>query len=328
MSKFTDGVTFMKRLKLTMVILVAALFSTDSLFAQKLKTVTLGMTGKTIATVPFELAVERGYFKQQGFDIKLITINQSDVIIKAIMSDELNFMSIIPTAILAAVRGIPVQTVAVNVESAPYVLVGKPDVKTMSDMRGKKIAVSSLGGMSTYLVRQIVSLNGLQPDRDVGFIAVGGSGARSVSLSAGFVDAALMTIPLNYELERKGFTRLAWGPDFVRYPLNGIAASAEFLAKNRSMTIALLKAVAAGVQEVKQRKSEAIAFIKKYLSLQDEDASRSYEFLITNMPDNLITADATIKTAMEFAALALKLKPDAVPDIDKVRDWSFARSVK
>jgi NitT/TauT family transport system substrate-binding protein len=286
------------------------------------------MTGKTIATVPFEVAIARGYFKQQGLDVKLITINQSDVIVKAIMSDELNFMSIIPTAILAAVRGIPVQTIAVNVESAPYVLVGRPEVKSMSDMKGKKIAVSSLGGMSTILVRQIVALNGLNPDREVTFVAVGGSAARSVSLAAGFVDAALMTVPLNYELERKGFTRLAWGPDFVRYPLNGIAASAEFLAKNRELALSLLKGVAAGVQDVKQRKSDAIGFIKKYLSLQDEDASRSYEFLTANMPDNLMTADATIKAAMEFAAQALKLKPDAVPDIDKVRDWSLARALK
>lgn len=318
----------MKRLMLGLFIVAAVLFSTESLFAQKLKTVTLGMTGKTITTVPFDLAIERGHFKQQGLDVKLITINQSDVIIKAIMSDELNFTSIIPTAILAAVRGIAIQTIAVNVESAPYVLVGRPDIKSMNDMKGKKIGVSSLGGMSTYLVREIVSLNGLQPDRDVTFVAVGGSGTRSVSLAAGFVEAALMTIPLNYELERKGFTRLAWGPDFVRYPLNGIAASAEFLAKNRSLAVALLKAIAAGVQDVRQRKADSVAFIKRYLALQDEDALRSYEFLIGNMPDNLMTPDAVIKTAMEFAGQALKLKPEAIPDIDKVRDWSFARSLK
>ncbi len=46
------------------------------------------------------------------------------------------------------------------------------------------------------------------------------------------------------------------------------------------------------------------------------------------MPDNMIVDDVVIRQAMEFAAYSLKLKPDAVPDISKVRDWSFARAAK
>jgi hypothetical protein len=62
------------------------------------------MTGRTIATLPFEVSIRNGHFKKAGLDVKLVTINQSDVIIKATMTNELTFMSIIPTAILAAVR--------------------------------------------------------------------------------------------------------------------------------------------------------------------------------------------------------------------------------
>jgi NitT/TauT family transport system substrate-binding protein len=317
----------MKRFTLIYLLLLLGLFSANIVSAQNLKSISLGTTGKTIATVPFEVSVQRGYFKEQGLDVRQITINQSDVIVRAIVANELQFMSIIPTAILATVRGIPVQTIAVNVESAPYVLVGTPGVKSMSDMKGKKVGVSSLVGMSTNVVREIVAKNGLNPERDVTFIAVGGSGARSAALAAGFVDAALVTIPLNYELERKGFTRLAWGPDFVRYPLNGIAASTEFLPKNRLLAISLLKGLAAGVRDVKQRKAETIAFIKKYLSLQDEDATSSYEFLVANSRDDLIADDPVIQSAINFAAQSLKLKPESV-SIDKVRDWSYAKAIK
>jgi NitT/TauT family transport system substrate-binding protein len=109
----------------------------------------------------------------------LITIRQSDVIIKATMAGELNFMSVIPTAILASVRGLPIRVLAVNLDNAPYVLVGRPQIKTMMDLKGKKIAVSSLGGMSTLVVREIVARNGLDPDRDVTYLAVGGSETRS-----------------------------------------------------------------------------------------------------------------------------------------------------
>ncbi len=264
-------------------------------FCQKLRPVTLGLTGKSLTTLIFEMSIRRGHFKQQGLDVKLITIRQSDVIIKATMAGELNLMSVIPTAILASVRGLPIRTIAVNVDNAPYVLVGRPQIKSMSDLKGKKIAVSSLGGMSTLVVREIVARSGLDPDRDVTYLAV-------------------------------GYTRLAWGPDYVRYPMNGISGSPDYFTANRDLVLAVLRGMAAGARDVKQRKSEMITFLKGYLEVPEDEAVKSYEFLVSHMPDNMIVDDAVIKSAMEFAASALKLKPDAVPDISKVRDWSYARA--
>ena len=242
------------------------------------------------------------------------------------MAGELNFMSIIPTAILASVRGLPIRTIAVNLDNAPYVLVGRPQIKSMNDLKGKKIAVSSVGGMSTLVVRAIVARSGLDPDRDVTYMAVGGSDTRSSAMEAGFVDAALMTIPLNYAPERQGYNRLAWGPDYVRYPMNGISGSPDYFAANRDLVLALLRGMAGGVRDIKQRKSEMITFLKSYLEVPEDEAAKSYEFLISHMPDNSIADDGVIRSAMEFAASAFKLKPEAVPDISKVRDWSYARA--
>jgi ABC-type nitrate/sulfonate/bicarbonate transport system substrate-binding protein len=220
----------MKRYGLTILICLVGVFLATQGFCQKLKPVTLGLTGRTLTTLVFEMSIRKGHFKQQGLDVKLITIRQSDVIVKAIMAGELNFMSVIPTAILASVRGLPIRTIAVNLDNAPYVLVGRPQIKSMNDLKGKKIGVSSLGGMSTLVVRKIVARSGLDPDRDVTYLSVGGSETRSGSMAAGFVDAALMTIPLNFAPERQGYNRLAWGPDYVRYPMNGISGSPDYFA--------------------------------------------------------------------------------------------------
>ncbi|HVO95286.1 MAG TPA: ABC transporter substrate-binding protein, partial [Terriglobales bacterium] len=234
----------MKRCVPITLFFVATLFLASPGFCQKLRPITLGFTRKSLTTLIFETSIRRGHFKQQGLDVKLITIRQSDVIIKATMAGELNFMSVIPTAILASVRGLPIRTIAVNVDNAPYVLVGRPQIKSMSDLKGKKIAVSSLGGMSTLLVREMVARSGLDPDRDVTYLAVGGSETRSGAMGAGFVDAALMTIPLNYAPERQGYNRLAWAPDLVRYPMNGISGSPEYFAANRELVLAILRGMA------------------------------------------------------------------------------------
>jgi hypothetical protein len=68
-----------------------------------------------------------------------------------------------------------------------------------------------------------------------------------------------------------------------------------------------------------------VTFLKSYLEVPEDEAAKSYESPISHMPDNIIIDDAMIRQAMEFATSALKLKPDAVPDISNVRGWSYAR---
>lgn len=288
----------------------------------------MGRTTGSIGMVPLELSVNRGYFKRQGLDVQLITIRQSDIIIKATIGGELNFMDIIPTAILASVRGLPIRTVAVALKSAPYVLIGQPNLRSPAELKGKKIGVSSVGSMSAYLVREILARNGLNPDRDVTLLSVGGTSSRTAALFGGTIDAALVVAPENYALERKGYRRLLFASDYVNYPLSGVATSADLLAKNKPLVTSFLKGLLEGAKFVRQNKSETITFIKGYLKVPDDEAEKSYDFLVKEMPQDLIADDGAMRTAMEFARHAIKVPPEAVPDISKVRDWSFAEAAR
>src|SRR5437016_12516145 len=95
----------MKRCGFMVLFSMATFFLAISGFCQKLRPVTIGLTGKSLATAAFEMSIRKGHFKQEGLDVKFITIRQSDVIIKAIMAGELYFISIIPTSLLATGLG-------------------------------------------------------------------------------------------------------------------------------------------------------------------------------------------------------------------------------
>ena len=313
-----------RRIGFILALAFLSFFFREHLFAQTLRVATVGITGPNIGLVPLEMAVRKGLFKRQGLDVRVITVRQSDVIIKATLAGELHFMDIVPTAILAAVRGLPIRTIAITVKRAPYVLIGQPQIKSIADLKGKKIGVSSLGGLSTYLVRELVTQAGLNSDRDVTYLSVGGTSSRSAALASGTIDSALVLAPDNFALERKGYRRLVWTPDFVDYPFSGVAASADFLARERDFTMAFLKILVAATQDVRQNRNESIGFIKSYLRVGDEEAEKSYEFLVKDMVANLVPDDRVIRSAMNFAAKSLKLQPEAIPDISKIRDWSFA----
>jgi NitT/TauT family transport system substrate-binding protein len=318
----------MKQLRIILIALLSIAMFSKSGWSQSLKTVTMARTTGSIGMVPLEFAVNRGYFKKQGLDVQLITVRQSDVIIAATVSGELNFMDIIPTAILASMRGLPIRTIAVVLNRAPYVLIGQPNVRSPEELKGKRIGVSSVGGMSAYLVREIIARSGLNPDRDVTLLAIGGTSARVAALLGGTIDAALVVAPDNYALERKGYRRLLLASDYVNYPLSGVAASADFLARNKAVAVSFLKGLLEGAKFTRENKSDAVSFIKKYLKVPDDEAEKSYEFLIKEMPPDLLPEDAVVRSGMNFAQSALKLSSDAVPDISKVRDWSFIEAAR
>ena len=83
-----------------------------------------------------------------------------------------------------------------------------------------------------------------------------------------------------------------------------------------------------GAKFARENKSDSVAFSKEYLKVPDDEAEKSYDFLIKEMPQDLIPEDAVILAGIDFAKSALKLSPEAVPDISKVRDWSFAESAR
>src|SRR5499433_2745445 len=318
----------MTQLRIALIALLSIATFSQSGFAQSMKTVTMVRTTGSIGMVPLEFGVNRGFFKKQGLDVQLLTVRQSDVIIAATVANELNFMDIIPTAILASVRGLPIKTIGVVLKSAPYVLVAQPALRLAADLKGKRIGVSSVAGMSAYLVREILARNGVNPDRDVTFLAVGGTSSRSAALFGGTIDAALVVAPDNYPLERKGYRRLLLASDYVNYPLSGVAASADFLAKNKAVAVSFLKGLMEGAKFARENKSDSVAFIKDYLKLPDDEAEKSYDFLIKEMPQDLISEDAVIRAGIDFAKSALKLSAEAVPDISRVRDWSFAEAAR
>src|SRR5258708_12234613 len=65
---------------------IASLFLATSAFCQKLRPVTIGLTGKSLATAAFEMSVRKGHFKQEGLDVNFITLRHSHLIITAILA--------------------------------------------------------------------------------------------------------------------------------------------------------------------------------------------------------------------------------------------------
>ena len=124
------------------------------------------------STFTLPLAHLRGFFQEEGLQAELIRI-RSAVALPALTSGEIDYHTVVSPALIAALRGIPVRLVACFAPGLTTAIIARPEFKTIQDLKGKTIGLNSIGGGLESTVRMMLKHYGLDPDKDVKFLATG-----------------------------------------------------------------------------------------------------------------------------------------------------------
>jgi ABC-type nitrate/sulfonate/bicarbonate transport system substrate-binding protein len=142
-------------------------FSQVAVSAAPLK-VRLAYPTRSMSLLHIQVAAEKGFFIKQGLDVEAIQI-RSAVSLPALLGNEIQYMTSIGTGIRAAAKGLPIKVVLVSRDSPLFFVVSR--VKTIPELRGKKIGVTGNPGSSTEVVtRLVLERHGLQAGRDYAFV--------------------------------------------------------------------------------------------------------------------------------------------------------------
>jgi NitT/TauT family transport system substrate-binding protein len=201
-----------------------------------------------------------------------------------------------------------------------HALMVKPEIKRVEDLKGKKIAVSTLGSLTDFLVRYIARQKGLNPDRDVTLITTGGDAERIVALKSGVVDGAAMSHPGYGRAQRMGFSMLWDSAKEVNYPWMEITTHKATVKSDRETIMNYMRAHLEGIALFKRDREFGKRVMKKVLRLDDEELlNESYgifsqAFIAAPYP-NL----PGMKTSYEYVATTR-------PDVWKHKPEEFADS--
>ncbi len=135
-----------------------------------------GLTGES---APLWVAREAGFLKGYGIDAKLVYMEGGRLSIQSLLSNTTQFMAGDAVSALSAIAGgadIVLLASAKNV--LPYVFAVSKDVRRGEDLKGKIIATSQVGGRAGEIARMVIRNMGLDPDKDVNYLAVGGTMSR------------------------------------------------------------------------------------------------------------------------------------------------------
>jgi NitT/TauT family transport system substrate-binding protein len=285
----------------------------------------IASTGPGVSTLPLEIASRKGFFRDEGLAVLTITM-RTNIAVNALLTRNVDYATPSTSIVKAATAGLAVKLLAVLLGRPDYFLTVRKDIKSVKDLKGKRIAIGSFGAAADLALRAVARQDGLDPDRDLIRLQIGGGASRYASLLAGSVDATILTLPYNLQAEKAGYKDLLWFGEHMELPLSGLAARDETIQKNSKQVSGVVRAVLRAMTFAAANREETTEIIINWLKVEQGVAAKSYDLGKPSWSAGGVVSDGAVKVLIDQSLLELKSK-DAVP-LDKVRNWSFAERAR
>lgn len=309
----------MNRIILYVVLIVPTLMSPALAQTSKIH---ISAPSKSLSWFPIHLAREKGFYRAEALDVDYV-IMKPQVAMQALIAGDVGYTTALGSTIRAALRNIPLRVVMTIADKPLFALMAKPEIKSVEELRGRLVGVSSFGASTDTYARALLRRYGLMPNQDVKILALGGGTLRIAAMESGAIDAALIEAPYNVMLERKGFRRILFVGDVIPSPLAGLGTKLEKIQKQPEEVQRLVRATLRGVRYAKDNKAEAIRLIMKWSEMDQDLAQGSYEMAASGWSPSGAATSEGMQIAMEEIRAELKL--DAAPDPAKAFDWTFVQ---
>lgn len=250
--------------------------------AQKIR---LSYSSRSNSVTPFQLAAVKGFYKEEGLDVEMIQVNPR-LGAMAVMNGDLDFTTTFGSTLRGVLQGLPIKFTAVSVKKSEHFLVTRREIKDVKELKGKKIAVSTLLGTDQIAAEEILRGKGFNPAL-MQPIAVGDAPLRAQALRTGLVDACSISSPHDLMLKGEGFNVLG-GPEDVKYalPTSGVAVAVKSLQERPQVVKQFLRALLKAHRFVFENRAETIQIMMRWLSQTAEMAAHSYQLETVSLARN------------------------------------------
>ena len=253
------------------------------------------------------MAHEAGLFKKYNLDFNLVFISSSSIVTAALLGGdaEMTLTGGIGN-VIAYVRG---STDVVFVGGVKNVmtqsLVAGGSIKRPEDLKGKRIAVSRIGGNTHYFAIQALRRFGLEPNRDFSFMQSGGDPEALAALMTGNVEAATLTPPSDAKALANGFKYILYGPDLkIPYAATAFVTKRSVIAKRPQVVGNFMRAMGETAKIMHTDREFVYKVLGKYLRVTEKsilDAAYNAEIKALE-PRLAIKAEALQATLEEISA--------------------------
>lgn len=294
--------------------------------------------GRFLIKIPVLLADAKGYFKEEGLNVN-VKIAPGQKAYEALVTGDADFIAV-SYGSLAKInqQGKEVQSVCNITTNCLYHLVANSNIKSVKDLKGKRIGVPKVGEEVTAVLRATLKRQGIDPDKDVKWVAVGIEGTMVAAMKNGEIDAvgavgewrdhllkAVSGTHVLIDYSQKSALKEYLGAD--AYPLAHIQLTSEFIQKNPETTQRIVNAMAKSLNFINTHTpEECIDVVKdKYWAEMDK------EILVKYMTENKEAFNPNGMTTKEGYDLVIQVNSEAglvdlpAPAFEKITNLEFIK---
>jgi len=304
------------------MILIIAVFSIPpAVWAQtRSKTkIRIATASPSLSYLPIYIAVKKGFFTKRGFDVEMIQMNAS-LTAPALLNHSVDYTTIPSTIATATARGAPAKVIFFASVKLQHMLLARPDIATVNDLAGKKIAASGFGNLTSYEIQFLIDRYRLGAKTTI--VSVISSTDRLIAMHKGIADAAIIAAPLDLKGEEMGLKRLLHMGTILQIPQAGLAATEEKIKTKRSEVLELLKASIEGLENTHSERAENSEIISKWMALNPSQGVRAYDSVKDTFSRNGIPTDEQSKAYLAMLAATASVSADLKPE--SIFDFSLA----
>lgn len=293
----------------------------------KLATVRIAYVSRSILDMPYMIARDRGFFREEGLEVEFIFMKAIQTV-QAMLAGGVDFGTATGTAISAAVNGADVRVIFALTDKPSFDMIALPSIANIQQMRGKKLGISAPGSLTEILARQIFLSNKIPLDQ-VTMLPLGTSDVTYIALKAGTIDATMLQVPQNFIAQDEGYRKIAAGADVYRAVQGGLTTTKSVIMERPEVVTKVIRATQKALRLIRNDKKYAVEFIKgPYLDMgkeRDKYADRVYDTALQFfLPSGLV--DEKLQREM-IATAAQRIKPKDPVSPERVFDFSFAQKI-
>jgi len=314
--------------KIFLALLSICLLHTPAHAADKIR---IGVPELNAQFAPLALGEKKGFFREVGLQGEVIRINPT-VALAALVSGELDYWTVIGNSVAAAIQGVPLRVLACYVPGSPSALIARPEFKSVPDLRGKAVGLNTSGGALESTARLIFKHFGLDPDKEIKFLALGTSERRLSAMKQGLTAATMGSPPLDFLGKKMGFVVLARAHELFSYPTSGVVASVRKIKEKPEEVKRVIKAGIQATHYIRQNREGTIQLMIEWSKSDKEMATAGYESVLKLFNDDGSVPEKGLLLVIEelkkLSKVEREISPNEVADLSLLREAQKELGIK
>jgi len=287
--------------------------------------VRMGFPDLAAQFLPLPLAEKRDFLKEQGLQGEFIRIRPA-ISSAALVSGEIDYDTVLGNGIGAAIRGLPVKVVACFLPATPIALISRPEFKSVQDLKGRNIGLNTFGGTLESISRLIAKHFGLDPDKDLKFLATGTVESRFAAMQQGLTAATLGSPPIDFLGKKLGFVVLARANELFNFPASGLVVSVRAIKEKPDQIKRVIKAGIKASRYIRQNREGTLPVMTEWLRINKEIAAVTYDSVWKAFTEDGTLPENGLRVAIEEAKRIGKVERDV--SFSEVADLSILREAQ